>query len=219
MTQQSRAEQRKQGLEQKRLLLVEGRDDEMVVTQLRALHNLTSTCTPVELEGFANVRTTFANLLKFDDDEKRKERLAVIVDMDETPGSRWASLSSVLRQRGYTVPSGPTPEGVVLQQEGRPTVGIWLMPDNSQLGKLEDFVALLIQPDDVLWPHVLSSLDALPKRLFREQDTIKARIHTWLAWQKEPGIQMSQALKKRIFMHDSETRRKFLAWLTAIFEN
>lgn len=218
MTQLPRTEKRKRALAQKRLLLVEGPDDEMVVGQLRTLHNLSGTCAIAELDGFTNVRDTFANLLKFDDDEKQKERLAVIVDTDEIPGSRWDSLRAILRAKGYTVPQRPSPQGVILDLQDNPTIGVWLMPDNLQLGKLEDFIALLMQPDDLLWPHVLASVKALPEHRFTTRNTIKAQVHTWLAWQVEPGIQMSQAIRARMLNYDSTTRQNFIAWLTVLFE-
>jgi len=39
---------------------------------------------------------------------------------------------------------------VAVAADGR-RLGVWLMPDNQNPGKLEDFFALLVPPDDPCW--------------------------------------------------------------------
>src|SRR6266700_896940 len=58
--------------------------------------------------------------------------------------ARWISLRYKLIKSGYSrVPIDPQQSGTIIQQDGRPIVGTWLMPDNRVSGMLEDFVSLL----------------------------------------------------------------------------
>lgn len=204
-------------LDRKRILLVEGPDDRMVISRFSQRHSIAGEFAVKDVGGYPEVRKTLKAILKFEDDEKRKERIGVVVDADERPRERWQSICEVLRGYGYHPPKEPDNRGVVLSDEERPIVGIWMMPDNSIAGKLEHVVAFLVHPEDSVWAHGLDSIRGLPERRFREIDEAKARIHTWLAWQDEPGIQMSQAITKGLLSYETEATQNFIAWLNRVF--
>ena len=65
-----------------------------------------------------------------------------------------------------------------------------IMNKNNRIaGMLEDFLSSLIREEDVLLARVVSCVDGIPseQRRFRNTYRSKALIHTWLAWQEEPG--------------------------------
>src|SRR5947209_6643598 len=71
------------------------------------------------------------------------------------PHPRLARNSRVSLRSGYgrnTVPKSPHAGGTIIKQDERPVVGVWIMPNNNDPGKIEDFVGLLRKPDDPLWP-------------------------------------------------------------------
>ena len=45
----------------------------------------------------------------------------------------------------------------------------------------------------------------------------KAEIHTWLAWQEEPGTPMGQAITKQYLDTNKELAKKFIGWLDNLF--
>ena len=116
----------------------------------------------------------------------------------------------------------PTPGGTIIQQSGKPTVGIWIMPDNKIAGMLEDFVGLLRPKDDLLWPlaaDAVRKVKALEEQYrFRDALESKARIHTWLAWQKEPGKPMGQAITARYLDAEAPHARELITWIRRLFE-
>jgi hypothetical protein len=67
-----------------------------------------------------------------------------------------------------------------------------VMPDNETGGRLEDFVSFMVPEGDKLWEHAGSAVDAIPDELrrFKPAHRAKAHVHTWLAWQKEPGVRL-----------------------------
>lgn len=87
-------------------------------------------------------------------------------------------------------------------------------------GKLEDFLDTLVMPDDPL--RFLAETAAGQSRLygavFAPQDQIKATLHTWLAWQKEPGRPYGTAIIAKYFRSDSPVASDFVSWFKRLFE-
>lgn len=48
-------------------------------------------------------------------------------------------------------------------------------------------------------------------------DHLKSALHTWLAWQEEPGLPFGTALRAQVFRHDSEDALRFVAWFNRLF--
>lgn len=110
---------------------------------------------------------------------------------------------------------GPLPaEGLIIPFGRGRRLGVWLMPDNQNLGMLETFVKKLIPPDDRLLSRAESVVRAIPEedRRFRHKKD-KACIHTWLAWQEEPGIGMGTAIRSLYLRADAPAATLFVKWL------
>ena len=101
-------------------------------------------------------------------------------------------------------------------------IGVWIMPDNLQSGMLEDFVRYLIPENDLLYPFVDTVLaqietDDIANRYNPNVHRAKAFIHTWLAWQKDPGTPMGLALTKTYLDHNTALCLRFVDWLNRLF--
>ncbi len=198
-------------------VLVEGRDDVEVVRHLLIYYNLEPYITVENKQGINNLLEGLEVELM----RRAETRLAVIVDADTDISHCWLSLRQRLIEAGYTtVPPQPDPDGTIIGQTNRPTVGIWLMPDNTLSGMIEDFISMLIPENDMLWPiaqNVVQQVIVTDRR-FPETQTAKANIHTWLAWQEEPGKPMGQAITKRYLKADALHAQKLIAWLRRLFD-
>ena len=53
---------------------------------------------------------------------------------------------------------------------------------------------------------------------FKEAHVAKARIHTWLAWQEEPGKPLGQAITKKFFDSSAPQAQQFIDWIRNLFE-
>jgi len=138
--------------------------------------------------------------------------IAVVLDADDDLAARWNSIERQLTSAGYEVPPHPPKDGLITTNR-RPAVGVWLMPDNSLPGALEDFATHLIPDNDPLWPRAVSAVDNIPAAERRFTATRKAEVHTWLAWQEEPGTPLGQAVTKKYFQTDSDLCKRFVRWL------
>jgi hypothetical protein len=142
------------------------------------------------------------------------------VDADTNLKSRWDSLRNILLKAGYSlIPVDPLPDGTIIQQEDRPVVGVWLMPDNKLPGMLEDFISFLIPHGDQLWVRAAECLKGVPEehRRFSPNHLAKAHIHTWLAWQEEPGTPLGLAITKRYLDAEALHARKLIDWIRRLF--
>jgi len=145
--------------------------------------------------------------------------LGVMVDADHDVTAKWASLKNRLEGLGYSLPNAPSSEGVIASLPNKPTVGIWIMPDNIKPGTLEDFIAELIPSTDNLWKYARQCVANIQpeQRRFKPSYEMKARVHTWLAWQEEPGTPLGQAVTKRYLDAEKSQAQVFVAWLKQLF--
>ena len=200
-----------------RLVMVEGPDDQGVVVAFLN-HGLADRGIFVSAEGgYESLSNTLDALLV---PGIVQEIVGVVVDADLDVQSRWASLRDRLVKAGYAgVPDDPDPDGTIVEAEDLPKLGVWLMPDNLTGGMIEDFMTFLIPAGDALFEHaktVIAGLPATPARFPANRST-KALIHTWLAWQVEPGKPMGQAITKKFFAAEGPQFDSFLSWMKRLF--
>ena len=213
----------------KRLLLVEGKDDQHVMWNLFEARRVADTfeveCP--ETDGDANESGGIERLLdsiRWRLATGELERLAVVVDANHKgPAARWQAIRDRLVNAGFDdLPKEHSPNGTVFDLSLRPQTprsirfGVWIMPDNRSSGMLEDFVISLIREDDRKLPLVDGFLDSIPagKDRFTEPHRPKARVHTWLAVGDRPGRPMGQAIKAdRQLDANHPTVQPFLDWV------
>jgi hypothetical protein len=199
------------------VLLVEGKDDRFVIEHLIRGHGIAPSSFKIkEKEGINNLLQTLDVELMASD----VRRMGIIVDADLDLGARWRSVCDILGKSGYLMPPQPTPEGTIVQGRDARNVGVWLMPDNNTAGLLEHFVSWLIPIGDHLWQQAQGCVDGIGEayRLFPPAHLIKAQLHTWLAWQAEPGTPLGLAITKKYFQANSAHAANLIVWLRRLFD-
>lgn len=204
----------------KKVLLVEGRDDEYVLMHLSGERGGPYFDVIIPHEGYTKLLDSFDIRLKAAGDTIIA---GIVIDADTDLAARWQSLrNKLLNIRYQNVPDNPSPEGTIIDPpEGAllPRVGIWIMPDNQTTGILEDFLEFLVPDGSPLFNHVKSSIDAIPERerRFSPHAQSKATIHTWLAWQKEPGKPYGTAITMRFLDPHVPQADVLVSWLNRLF--
>jgi hypothetical protein len=203
----------------RRVLLVEGTDDEHVLKHIcgnRGLAHLD------DVEPYGGVEALLAAVpTALRAGNQPGDVVGVVVDADEDLGRRWEDIRSRFEEAGYpNLPAAPDPAGTVLEPPDDsllPRAGVWLMPDNKTPGILEDFLRFLVPVPDALLDHAKASVDSLPDRRFAASDEPKAVIHTWLAWQAEPGRPYGTAITARYLDPGVPQVDVLVAWLRRLF--
>ena len=197
-------------------LLVEGPNDKHVLYALLEHYKVPDGFEIRDKGGYENLRDTLeVELLG-----SGTRRIGILVDADENVVDRWNSVRNVLIQSTYqNVPLAPDPQGTIITQANKPAVGVWIMPNNQLPGMLEDFVSLLVPDADVLWNRAVSAVEQIPteERLFPVQHQTKAQIHTWLAWQAQPGLPMGLAITTRYLRAESPEALPLMDWIRRLF--
>ena len=204
----------------KKILLVEGVDDENVMKHVcgtRAVGKLDA------IKGQGSVDKLLENFsvrLK----ESDIETLGVVIDADTDVAARWDGLKDRLSKAGYSnIPTVPVIEGTILEPPVGtllPRFGVWIMPDNQSKGILEDFLRFLVPTTgETLFNYASSCVDNIPagEQRFKALYKTKALMHTWLAWQEEPGKPFGTAITAR-YLDSSLPQADILAsWLKKLF--
>ena len=202
-------------------LILEGDDDKYVVWNLLYNHTYQGRCLREYFDDQTSlkIKDGVDNLIDTMGDELQATDLGVlgvILDADVNLANQWARVTRVLDKHGCrNVPPVPNVDGTIVVSNNGKKVGIWVMPDNQHAGALEDFVGNLIAANDALWPKAKADVDSIPAtdRRFKVAYQSKAQVHTWLAWQEEPGTRMGETFKKRYLDPNHPRAMAFVAWI------
>lgn len=218
-----------------RILFVEGADDQHTIWAVCEHFKVEETFTveipdrrgkinpkskPTEKGGIDNVfKATELNLIE---GSSAIERIGIVIDADESINSRWQSVISILQKAGYTnLPDSPAADGTIINQDFLPTFGVWIMPDNQiERGYLETFLTFLVPENNKSWEQAKNCVANLENKPFikaKVDHTTKAEIHTFLAWQEEPGKPFGQAITAKYLQADNPQCEKFVEWLNRLF--
>jgi len=149
--------------------------------------------------------------------------IGIIVDADKKGAmARLKSLLDFIQKKiGVSLPSAElTENGFGYQFMDDLYIGIWVMPDNKNEGYLEHFLAEMIPANDKTWQFAQEKLSELTKQdfcQFTEAKIQKALVHTYLAWQKTPGLPMGTAISAGYFNIESPLVENFADWFKNTF--
>lgn len=202
-------------------LFVEGRNDKEVVYRIENHYRLKDVCIVKEMGSDGDALEAFS--LHINEQASKVDRVGLIIDADQDFSARWKSIRQVLTDtRNYDVPRVFPSEGLVLDAvlPQKPKVGVWIMPNNNASGMLEDFLREMVPNDDVLIPEVTKTLDDLENAKLNRYKSIhrsKAWIHTYLAWQDEPGNTLAVAVGSVQLDPSAAIVRSFADWMKKLY--
>lgn len=204
----------------RKILLVEGTDDEHVLKHICGNRGIDPLDEVKSHGGDSNLLESLGVRLKLPEEG---DVIGVVIDADTDRSARWQSIRNLIIKVGYqNVPNQPDPDGTILDPPTGtllPRLGVWIMPNNQTSGTLEDFLRFLVPQPTILFDHVIDSIAAIPEgeRRFKPSDKSKAIIHTWLAWQKEPGRPFGTAITARFLDPDVPEVDVLVDWLKRLF--
>lgn len=170
--------------------------------------------------------------------EEDARSVGFVLDADDDPPACWSAVRSRLQKVRLSplqganldpiqeieldVPEEMPPGGYVTHvEECDVRIGVWLMPGNQQAGALEEFLANLVPESDLLLDLAESSTRQARTKgaTFPDAKCSKAVLHTWLAWQEDPGLPYGSAIRAQFFRHDRSAAQSFVTWYRRLFFN
>lgn len=212
-------------MEKKNVLLVEGYGDRSVVKALMQHYRLPYIVEFGGCEGGDKLKKECEQILK---NPTAYRRVGVIVDADENAGSSWQRYRDLLLKTGRYDCSKMelSADGLIVEPIDKdldPIFGLWVMPDNQSKGALEDFLLQMVSRDDELMNkvvEVLKNLEAENKNRYRPVDRNKAKLNTFLAWEKRPGHSFETEIKAGVLLPEaSGITDLFVQWLKHLLED
>lgn len=222
-----------------RLLLVEGLDDLFIVAEVfERATGVRWEASPrqylVDIEWCGSDSEVLTRLgVKWK--ESGRKVLGIIIDADSS-GTRWAQV----RARAPAEARGSLPEelpadGLVVDLGNGRRFGVWIMPDNQSLGMMETFLMRLRSSmPRALGDHVQTAMStaktlmvahadehpaARPTvRPWKDAHADKAEMHTWLAWQDPPGLQLHEAVLNQMLDVQAPLAQTFVGWMKRLYE-
>ena len=196
-----------------KLLLVEGTDDKNVIESLAKSDDLDVEFEIEQRTGFSGVINGVLGHWQ----SRGLQAIGIVVDADESLTSQWRILSESFRTHPVMrdLPNTPEVGGTVIP--GQPRLGVWVMPDNSSAGELEDFIYRMIPQPDPIWPRADQYIEDIPQqdRRFPEHKSLKAKVHAWMATRSRPRPMWSGISENDLMLEENSTA--FLNWLRRLF--
>lgn len=198
------------------ILLVEGKDDMHVILALCQKFNIPENFSVHDCEGIEPLLDQIKVWLK----SSAVKNLGIVVDADTDIAARWQQLKEILDDAQVEHPETLDASGYIGVNEKGQKVGVWMMPNNHLPGMLEDFIQFLVPPNDALLPEarqILATLEAKAVQQYKDVHQSKALIHTWLAWQEDPGTPLGLAITKKYLTVEEENCRVLMTWISKVF--
>ena len=148
------------------------------------------------------------------------EALGVVVDANGNAATRWDDLRAWCGSEYEDLPHRIPAEGLEVVRPGGPRFGVWIMPNNRFTGMLEDWLVGLIPEESgplyELARHCVSEAKQQDAP-FKPVHRTKAEIHTWLAWQDEPGLRLYDAVTHGVLDPTRPASGPFVNWFRGLF--
>jgi hypothetical protein len=204
--------------EGERVLLVEGKNDCHVILAICAHYQVPETFGIYRCDNDENVLKRLNALIIKPDPP---ETIGIVLDADQRGVmNRWQQFRKKIHGHGYSFPGQPDPGGTILKgMERKSGIGIWLMPNNKETGMLEDFLIPMVAGEAVkAAENCVDKARAKGVATYKKNHRSKAVIHTYLAWQDEPGRPLGQAVTANVLQPETELAKKFVNWLQKLFK-
>ena len=149
------------------------------------------------------------------------EALGIIVDANGNAGKRWKQIRNRSKSEFKELPKQIPEQGLICLHSEGARFGVWIMPDNRMSGALESFlIGLIPQESEKLFSFAKNCVSGARDigAPLKCSQTTKAELHTWLAWQDEPGRQLHEAVNYRMLDAKNSNSASFARWFRQLFE-
>jgi len=200
------------------MLLVEGDND---------LHFITNLCQKIDFKPFFKIESCksidalFSNL-ESKLDSNRNYPIGIVVDADGDIEKRKSKITEITKAFFKLNNSDFNESGLVIKPELEQKFGVWIWPNNKEEGILEDLFLQLVKDKDLLLEEAKRVVENLPEIepiRFKPQHKSKAIVHSWLAWQDNPGSPIGASLQRSTMDLTKPIIQNFISWLKNLYKN
>lgn len=188
-----------ESITKKKLLAVEGKDEVIFFKELFKHMGMYDIVQVLDVAGKDNFKKEMP-LLKKATGFSDLEAIVIIRDADNSYQSAFESIKGVLEKiEGLQVPNKPGEFS-----RGNPKVGVFIMPDNSSPGMLEDLCLETVKDKEEM--ECVKQFIACAKQLKnppKEKDIPKAQVQAFLAIKPDVPNSVGRGAQKKIWNFDA----------------
>lgn len=205
-------------------LLVEGFNDLNSVVGLMNMHTNwgnTKETAPVWIERMEGVhRVLSAERIGVILKNRRLQSLGILIDANSSCKSRYQRIHQILKEFLPNIPDQLPRGGVIECDDKGRRFGVWVMPDNSSTGAIEDFLLKLIpecrKPLFMeIEKNVLQIEEISP---FKENHRSKSLIYSLLAIQDPPSCNFRKAFGHGLLDPMHTEANSFVNWFLTLYQ-
>lgn len=192
-----------------RLLVVEGKDEINFFEKLLddiGISNRVDIRSSEGKDNFKNLMQAFTVTSGFGG----LEMIAVIRDADENANNAFKSVTGTLKEIGLKTPDRPGG-----YSSGTPSIGVFIMPDNSSGGMLED-LCLDTVIDHEAMKCVDEFIDCTQKLRERPKNISKAKVQAFLAAKPKIVNSLGRGAKRGYWNLESEKLQPLITFLNRL---
>ena len=168
------------------VILVEGKDEVNFIGELLKTLLFDTTVDIRDVGGKNQFKNKLDTLIKTTN-WKKVTRVAIIRDADDSYQSAYQSICDSLAHVGLTVP-----EQTLSFTSGRPSVGVFIMPNNADKGNLEDLCLQSISTSAVI-ECISNFWDCICDRGVQPKNRSKSQVQTYLSTMPETCTSLGRA--------------------------
>ncbi|MHA1353158.1 MAG: DUF3226 domain-containing protein [Candidatus Heimdallarchaeaceae archaeon] len=191
-----------------KLLIVEGKDDkqffEALLKQMRI-----KDVQVIKLGGQNILKKYLRTFIKTSGFEKVKQ-LAICIDADKNPESKFRSICDSLKRLGFKPPSNPSTFHSTREKESL-NIGIFLIPGQDKKGAIED-LCLETVSNDIRMSCVDKYINCLEKNNIEIRNESKCKVQVFLATEYETNS-LGLAAQKSIWNFQSSSLNELKRFL------
>lgn len=150
---------------------------------------------------------------------RKLKSFGILIDANSSCASRYQRIHQILKEFVGDIPDQLPSSGLVCGDKER-RFGVWIMPDNSSSGTVEDFLLKLIpESQKPLFQEIRENvLRVQEESPFKEHHLSKALVYSWLAIQNPPSYNLLKAFAHCSFdpMHCEAS--SFVNWFLNLYE-
>lgn len=201
-----------------KIMLVESRDDSCIIKALCEYYDYSE---KFEIKKCGSVEKVLSSINAEIVSPERRKTIGVMLDVNSVGVERrWASVTGKIMKYPYMVPKKPHREGtIIMGRERYPKIGIWFMPNNKDNGMLEDFCLNMIEEKTKEYVNnVVMEAKENDMTTYIENHESKAVVHTYLAWQNEPGKPLGISVTNRALNVQRKEVKVFVRWIKELYK-
>ena len=161
--------------------------------------------------GRDNIRPFLLETLPGSPDFPRLRSLGIIRDADDSPASAFQSVQDALRASPLPAPLGPWN----VERAEDISVSVAILPDDSSTGSLEDLCLRSIE-GSIEFECVEQYMTCIEGNGPLNGQRSKARLHTYLAAQPDPGLRIGEAADAGVWDWESDAFRQVADFLRGL---